>query len=157
MRIWVDADACPASVKEMVIRAALRLELETLFVSDKLVRLPSSPLLRYVSVEPGPDAADDYIAEACSAGDLAVSQDIPLAARLVAKGVVTLDPRGQVHTAASIGERLSLRNFAEGLRSAGVNTRGPAPFSARDTKSFADALDRELSRLRRAALTTAGR
>ncbi len=150
MRIWVDADACPAPVKDIVIRAALRLGLETLFVSDKYVRLPSSPLLRYVGVLRGPDAADDLIATDSAPGDLTVTQDIPLAARLVGRGVAAIDPRGDVHTAASVGERLSVRNFMEDLRGAGVETRGPAPFTPKDTQRFANALDRELTRLRKA-------
>jgi hypothetical protein len=149
MRIWVDADACPAAVKEIVIRSALRLGVETLFVSDKFVRLPASPLLRYVAVLRGPDAADDQIAADSAAGDLAVTQDIPLAARLVAKGVSSIDPRGDVHTPSSIGERLSLRNFMEDLRGAGVTTPGPSGFGPRDTQRFANALDRELTRLRK--------
>jgi uncharacterized protein YaiI (UPF0178 family) len=149
MRLWIDADACPAAVKETVIRSALRLGVECLFVSDKFVRLPDSPLLRFVAVLRGPDAADDMIASDSAPGDLAMTQDIPLAARLVAKGVTAIDPRGDVHTASSVGERLSVRNFMEDLRGAGVDTPGPRPYSPKDAQRFANALDRELTRLRR--------
>jgi len=147
VKIWVDADAVPAAVKEIIIRAALRRALPAAFVSDKHVALPASPLLTYVSVERGPDSADQTIVESCESGDLAVTQDIPLAALLVAKGVVAIDPRGTVHTAANVGERLSVRNFMSDLRGAGVVTGGPAPFGTRDRQRFADCLDRELTRL----------
>ncbi|CAK0774578.1 putative DUF188 domain-containing protein YaiI [uncultured Gammaproteobacteria bacterium] len=146
MRLWVDADAVPAAVKEIIIRAALRRQVSASFVSDKYVPLPTSALLAYISVECGPDSADRYIIEAVEAGDLAITQDIPLAATLVAKGVVTIDPRGTLHTAGTVGERLSVRNFMTDLRGAGVITGGPAPFSQRDRQRFADCLDRELTR-----------
>lgn len=146
MRIWVDADACPAAIKEIVIRAALKRRVPAVFVADKFTRLPQADLLSAVTVERGPDAADRYIVETAEPGDIAVTQDIPLAAQLVAKGVVAIDPRGALHTAASVGERLSIRNFMEDLRGAGVVTGGPAPFGARDRQRFADSLDRELTK-----------
>lgn len=146
MKLWVDADAVPAAVKEIIIRAALKRGVRTLFVSDKYVHLPASELLSYVSVERGPDSADQHIVEAAEAGDLAVTQDIPLAALLVAKGVPAIDPRGTLHTAATVGERLSVRNFMTDLRGAGLTTGGPAPFGQRDRQRFADCLDRELTR-----------
>lgn len=147
MRLWIDADAVPAAVKEIIIRAALKRGLTTLFVSDKFVALPASPLLSYVPVERGPDAADQHIVAASATGDLAVTQDIPLAALLVAKGVAAIDPRGDLHTAANVGERLSVRNFMTDLRGAGLVTGGPAPFGPRDRQRFANTLDRELTRL----------
>ncbi len=149
MKIWVDADACPAAVKDLVIRSALRRGIETFFVSDKVVRLPVSPLLSYVSVERGPDSADNHIVEVSRSGDLAVTQDIPLAARLVGNGVSAIDPRGFVHDVNSVKERLAIRNFMEDLRGAGIETGGPASFGAKDRQRFADALDRELTRLSR--------
>ena len=146
MKIWVDADALPAAIRDIVIRAALKRRIPTVFVADTVVRLPASEFLSCMPVERGPDAADRHIVEASAAGDLAITQDIPLAAQLVAKGVVAIDPRGAVHTAASVGERLSVRNFMDDLRGAGVVTGGPPPFGARDRKRFADSLDRELTR-----------
>jgi uncharacterized protein YaiI (UPF0178 family) len=149
MKIWVDADALPAAIREIVIRAALKRRIHAVFVADTVTRLPPSEFLSCVPVERGPDAADRHIVEAAASGDLAVTQDVPLAAQLVGKGVVAIDPRGTVHTAATVGERLSVRNFMDDLRGAGVVTGGPAPFGARDRKRFADSLDRELTRLRR--------
>jgi uncharacterized protein YaiI (UPF0178 family) len=149
MKLWVDADALPGAVKEIVIRAAIKRRVATVFVADKVTRLPESEFLSFTTVESGPDAADRYIVEAAQPGDLAVTQDVPLAALLVPKGVVAIDPRGTVHTAASVGQRLSIRNFMEDLRGAGVATSGPAPFGARDRQRFADALDRELTRAAR--------
>jgi hypothetical protein len=154
MKLWIDADAVPAPVKELIIRAAIKRGVQTLFVSDKFVRLPVSPLLSYVPVERGPDAADQRIVESAQPGDLAVTQDIPLAALLVAKGIPAIDPRGDLHTANSVRERLSVRNFMEDLRGAGLATGGPAPFNARDRQRFADALDRELTRLLKAEAVT---
>jgi uncharacterized protein YaiI (UPF0178 family) len=151
MKLWVDAEACPGPVKELIIRAATRRGIPAVFVSDKFVPLPHSPLLAYVGIERGPDAADRHIVEAAEPGDLAVTQDIPLAALLVAKGVPAIDPRGDLHTANSVRERLSVRNFMEDLRGAGVTTGGPAPFNGKDRQRFADALDRELTRLGKAA------
>ncbi len=151
MRIWIDADATPLPVKEVCYRAAERLGIETILVANQRLTLPvGQPLLKSVRVEGGPDVADRYIVEHAAAGDVAVTQDIPLAALLVPKGVIAIDPRGEEHTSESIGERLSVRDFMESLRSTGVQTGGPAAFSARDKQRFANALDRILTRLRRA-------
>jgi uncharacterized protein YaiI (UPF0178 family) len=149
MRIWVDADAIPGAVRTLIERTADKRRIETVFVADKYVRIPHSPWLRCETVVQGPDAADDLIAERAEPGDICVTQDIPLAARLVKKGVCAIDPRGSVHTEASVGERLSIRNFMEDLRGAGVVTGGPAPFGPRDVQRFADAFDREITRRRR--------
>jgi hypothetical protein len=146
MKIWVDADALPGAIKEIVIRAALKRQVQTLFVADKVTRLPAADCLACVTVESGPDAADRYIIAAAEPGDIAVTQDVPLAAELVRKGVVAIDPRGTVHTAATVGERLSIRNFMDDLRGAGVTTGGPAPFGPRDRQRFADGFDRVLTR-----------
>lgn len=154
MKLWIDADAVPAPVKELIIRAATKRGIPTSFVSDKYVPLPHSPLLTYVPVERGPDAADQHIVAVAEPGDLAVTQDIPLAALLVAKGIPAIDPRGDLHTANSVRERLSVRNFMEDLRGAGLTTGGPAPFNAKDRQRFADALDRELTRLLKAGNAT---
>lgn len=149
MRIWIDADACPGPVKEIVLRAATRLSIPVVFVSNHMLTLPLSPLISQVVVPKGLDVADAHIVDSVAAGDLAVTQDIPLAALLVERGVVTLDPRGDVHTAETVGERLSMRDFMTDLREAGVMSGGPKPFGPKDRQRFASAFDRELSRLLR--------
>lgn len=151
LKIWIDADACPAPVKEIILRAAERLKVPLVFVSNKHVALPVSPLVSTVVVGKGLDVADAHIAAQSCAGDLAVTQDIPLAAILVKKGVVTLDPRGELFDEENIDERLSVRDFMYGLREAGVTTGGPKGFGAQDRRRFAATLDRELSRLVRNA------
>lgn len=147
MRLWIDADAAPLAVKEICYRASDRLKVETIFVANQRVQLPPGyAFLQSVRVDGTADAADLYIAEHAVAGDVAVTQDIPLAAILVPKGVATIDPRGEVYTEESIGERLSVRNFMEGLRSGGVDTGGHAAYGAREKQLFANALDRALTR-----------
>ena len=150
MKLWLDADATPRDVKDICIRASDRLALETVLVANH--RVPVPPGYTHVSavrVDGGPDVADRYIAEHADAGDVAVTADIPLAALLVPKGIVVLDPRGEEYTVESIGERLSVRNFMEGLRGAGVETGGHAAFGPREKQAFANALDRALTRARR--------
>jgi uncharacterized protein YaiI (UPF0178 family) len=152
MKIWIDADAAPRDVKDVVLRASLRLALPVTLVANQRVALPSNnPLVTAVWVRGGPDEADRYIAEHASAGDLAVTADVPLAAALVARQVVTLDFRGDVYSDANIGERLSVRDFMTSLRDVGVQTQGPAPYGARDKQAFAAALDRTLVRLLKAS------
>ena len=147
MKLWLDADAAPRDVKDVCIRASARLALETVLVANQRVQLPPGySHLSSVRVDGGPDVADRYIAEHAEAGDVAVTADIPLAALLVPRGVVVLDPRGEEYTTESIGERLSVRNFMDGLRGAGVETGGHAAYSARDKQAFANALDRALTR-----------
>jgi hypothetical protein len=147
MKLWLDADAAPRDVKDICLRAAERLSLETILVANQRVLVP--PGHRYVTavrVEGGPDVADRYIVEHASAGDVAVTADIPLAALLVPMQVVVLDPRGEEYTAESIGERLSVRNFMDGLRGAGVETGGHGAWGQREKQAFANALDRALTR-----------
>ena len=147
MKLWLDADAAPRDVKDVCLRAAERLKLETVLVANQ--RLQLSPGYAHVSavrVDGGPDVADRYIAEHAAEGDVAVTADIPLAALLVPKGVVVIDPRGEEYTVESIGERLSVRNFMDGLRGAGVETGGHGSYSARDKQAFSNALDRALTR-----------
>jgi len=150
MRLWVDADAAPRDVKDVCMRAAERLRLETILVANQ--RLMLAPGYTYVStvrVDGGPDVADRYIAEHAEAGDVAVTADIPLAALLVPQGVVVIDPRGEEYTTESIGERLSVRNYMDGLRGAGIETGGHSAYGAREKQAFANALDRALTRARR--------
>jgi uncharacterized protein len=151
MRLWIDADAAPRDVKEIVFRAAARLQLETVLVANQRMQTP--PGNRFVSavrVEGGPDVADQHIADEARPGDVAVTADIPLAAILVEKGVAVIDPRGEEFTADIIGERLSVRDFMDGLRGAGVETGGARPYGAREKQAFASALDRVLTRALRA-------
>ena len=150
--LWVDADAVPREVKEIVFRTAHRLGLATVLVANQRVPIPPGhPTVSAVRVEGGPDVADRYIADHAGPGDVAVTADVPLAAELVGRQVVVIDPRGAEHTADTVGERLSVRDFMDALRTAGVETGGPRPFSARDKQAFAAALDRALTRARRAA------
>lgn len=147
MKLWIDADAAPVAVKEICYRASDRLKVETVLVANMRLQLPLGyAFLSSVRVDGSADAADRYIAERSEAGDVAVTQDIPLAALLVPKGVATIDPRGEVFTAESIGERLSVRNFMEGLRTTGVDTGGHAAYGPREKQAFANALDRALTR-----------
>lgn len=149
MKIWVDADAAPRDVKDIVARAARRLELPAVLVSNqRLYTPPSNPHVTAERVGGGPDAADDHIAEHAAPDDLAVTADIPLAARLVAKGVRTLDPRGIEYTEENIGERLSVRDFMDQLRSTGVDTGGPSAWGVQEKQAFANAFDRMLTRTR---------
>ena len=148
MRIWIDADACPSAVKEMVFRASRRVSVPVTLVANRRLQLPLSPLITAIQVSSGFDEADHVLAHQAKSGDLVITADIPLAARLVARGVAVLNPRGEAYTAENIQERLTLRNLKEELRSAGVTTGGPSPFHHRDQQAFANALDRWLARHR---------
>ena len=151
MKLWIDADAAPRDVKEIAYRAARRLELETVLVANqRLTPPPGNPYVRAVRVEGGPDVADQYIAENAAPGDVAVTADIPLAAALVDKRVHVIDPRGDEFTPDNVAERLSVRDFMDGLRGAGVETGGARPYGPREKQAFAGALDRVLTRALRA-------
>jgi uncharacterized protein len=150
MTLWLDADATPRDVKDICLRAAERLKLDTILVANQRVMIPPGYAhVTAVRVEGGPDVADRYIADRAVSGDVAVTADIPLAALLVPNGVAVIDPRGEEYTAESIGERLSVRNFMDGLRGAGVDTGGHGAWGAREKQAFANALDRVLTRARR--------
>ncbi|MFO1420225.1 MAG: YaiI/YqxD family protein [Candidatus Competibacteraceae bacterium] len=146
MKIWIDADACPAPVKAIVFRASQRLGVPVTLVANHRAQSPPSPLIAVVQVDRGLDAADDYLVEHAAASDLVITADIPLAARLVAQGVPALNPRGELYTADNVRERLALRNLKEELRAAGNMTGGPAPYHDRDKQAFANSLDRWLAR-----------
>lgn len=146
MTIWVDADACPNLIKDILFRAAGRAKVAVVLVANSWIRTPPSPFIRSMQVAGGPDVADDAIAERCTAGDLVVTADIPLAARALDQGALALNPRGELYTADSIAQRLSMRNFMDELRGAGVNTGGPPALHPRDVQAFANALDRWLAR-----------
>ncbi len=141
MPIWIDGDACPKVIKEILFRAAERTGIEVILVANQDIHIPRSRLIRSIRVPRGLDVADGEIVRRVGPFDLVVTADIPLAAAVLEKGAVALDPRGDVHTPDTIAERLSLRNFLDELRGTGVDTGGPAPFAARDRQSFANALD----------------
>lgn len=150
MKLWLDADAAPKDVKDVCYRVSERLLLDTILVANQRLQLPVGyPHLSAVRVEGGPDVADLYIAEHAESGDVAVTADIPLAALLVPKGVIVIDPRGEEYTPSSIGERLSVRNFMDALRGTGVETGGHGSYGPREKQAFANALDRALTRARR--------
>jgi uncharacterized protein YaiI (UPF0178 family) len=146
VKIWVDADACPAAIKDILYRAANRAQLPLTLIANQMLRVPPSPWIRALQVQSGFDVADQRIVQEVAAGDLVISADIPLAAQVVAKGALVLDPRGDLLDASNIQERLTLRNFMDGLRSGGVETGGPAAFSAADRQAFANRLDGLLAR-----------
>ncbi len=147
MTLWIDADAAPQPVKEICFRASDRLALQTVLVANQRLPIPAGYAnVSAIRVDGGPDVADRYIAEHAALGDVAVTADIPLAALLVPKGVVVLDPRGDEYTVEVIGERLSVRNFMDGLRASGVDTGGHAAYGSREKQAFANALDRALAR-----------
>ena len=152
MKIWIDADAAPRDVKDVVFRASKRLSLAVVLVANQRLALPpNNPLATAVWVRGGPDEADRHIAEHAAPGDLAVTADIPLAAILVGRRVVALDFRGAVYSEENIGERLSVRDFMAALRDTGVQTGGPAPYGPRDKQAFAASFDRLLVQLLKAA------
>lgn len=150
MRIWVDADACPRVIKEIVFRASERLELPVILVANVPMTRHHSRLITSVVVAEGFDIADDYIAEQAVPGDVVITADIPLAARIVAKGAVGLDPRGELYTEENVGERLSMRDLMQELRGAGMVQGGPAQFGATDRQRFASSLDALLTRMLKA-------
>jgi uncharacterized protein YaiI (UPF0178 family) len=155
MKLWIDADAVPRDVKEIVFRTAKRRELETVLVANQRLSAPfGNPYVTAVRVEGGLDVADRHIADHAGPGDVVVTADIPLAARLVAKRVTVIDPRGDEYTAENVGERLAVRDLMDGLRGTGMLTGGPRPFGPKDRQAFAVALDRVLTRASRIALAT---
>ena len=152
MKIWVDADACPNVIKDILFRAAQRVRIVTILVANQLLRTPASPYIRKIQVRAGFDEADRHIAEAVEQGDLVVTADIPLASKVIDKGGYALNPRGEFYTRANIRQRLDMRNFMEELRSSGVNTGGPSSFSQSDRQAFANELDSFLTRSYKAEL-----
>jgi uncharacterized protein len=146
MQIWVDADACPNPIKEILFRAAARRQLPTILVANQPVRTPSSRLIRSVQVAPGFDMADHYIVQHMQRGDLVITADIPLAADVVEGGGHALNPRGELYTPDNIRQRLVMRDFMEQMRGAGLVSGGPAVLGTADRKAFGDALDRFLAR-----------
>jgi len=146
MQIWVDADACPVVIKEIIFRAAERLQISTTLVANQMLRTPPSRYIRAIQVPSGFDVADAHIVDQLAAGDLVITADIPLASLVIERGAHALNPRGELYTTANIREILTMRNFMEELRGAGVETGGPAAFSLSDRQTFANQLDRFLAK-----------
>jgi uncharacterized protein len=147
MKIWVDADACPGVIKEILFRAADRAKVPMTLVANQQISVPPSPHIRAVRVGAGFDVADKYIVDALGPGDLVITADIPLAAGAIDKGAHALNPRGELYTKDNIRERLSMRNFMDELRGSGVVTGGPAALGPRDRQAFANSLDTLLRKL----------
>jgi uncharacterized protein YaiI (UPF0178 family) len=148
VQIWVDADACPQVIKEILFRAAERAQVLTTLVANTALRAPPSPFIRSVRVAKGFDVADHLIVQQVQPGDLVITADIPLAAEVIARGAHALDPRGELYSEDNVRERLAVRNLMQELRSAGALIGGPAPFGQRDRQLFANHLDHFLARRR---------
>lgn len=146
MQIWVDADACPNVIKEILFRAANRTQTTIILVANQPMRTPPSLYIKTVQVSFGFDVADNHIVKSMNAGDLVITADIPLADAAIEKGGTALNPRGELYSLTNIKQRLSIRNFSEGLRSSGVITGGPAPLSKREIQAFANCLDQYLTK-----------
>ncbi len=149
MKIWVDADACPNVIKDILFRAAIRTKTQTILVANQLIRIPPSPFIKNMLVGSGFDVADNQIVKSMEAGDLVITADIPLADGVIDKGGIALNPRGELYSKDNIKQRLSIRNFNEAVRSSGVNTGGPAVINKRDLQTFANALDSLLTQQQR--------
>jgi uncharacterized protein YaiI (UPF0178 family) len=146
MQIWIDGDACPVDVKELLFRTADRRQVKMTVVANSSIRIPRSEFITSLLVSDGANIADRRIVELLEPGDLVVTADIPLAADVIAKGGEALDPRGQLHTEASIGERLAMRNMLDQMRGSGEVVRGPRGYNSNDRQAFANTLDRWLTR-----------
>ena len=147
MQIWVDADACPGVIKEILFRAAERRQIALVLVANQLIRHPPSKWIRAVQVEKGFDVADNHIVDSANSGDLVITADIPLAAAVIDKGAHALNPRGEFYSKENIRQLLDMRNFMDTLRSSGVETGGPSAFNQGDRQNFANQLDRLLAKL----------
>lgn len=145
MNIWVDADACPTVIREILFRAAERTAVLVTLVANQYIAIPKSRFIRFVQVTQGFDVADNEIVKRLTAGDLVITSDIPLADDVIKKGGTALSPRGELYTSENIRSRLNMRDFMESLRASGVDTGGPSAMSTSDRKLFADHLDRLLS------------
>jgi len=146
MKIWVDADACPGVIKEILFRAAVRVKVEMTLVANHRLRIPPSPYIKFLKVVSGFDVADNEIVRRLEVGDLVITSDIPLAAEVIEKGGQALNPRGEVYSAENIRSLLNMRDFMDTLRSSGINTGGPAALSQSDRQAFANQLDKILTR-----------
>jgi uncharacterized protein YaiI (UPF0178 family) len=144
-QIWVDADATPKPIKEIIFRAAERVMIQTTLVANQAISIPKSKYIRFIQVAAGFDVADNYIVQSSSQNDLVITADIPLAAEMIEKGCLALNPRGELYTKENIGQRLAMRDLMDTLRGSGVDTGGPSAFSLSDRQAFANQLDRLLA------------
>lgn len=142
MKIWVDADACPVVIKEILYRAAMREEITTTLVANQFLSVPKSPFLKALQVQQGFDVADNEIVQRCEAGNIVITADIPLAAEIVAKSAHALNPRGELYTAENIKGRLNMRDFMDTMRASGMESGGPPPLNKKDRQQFANNLDK---------------
>lgn len=145
MKIWIDADACPVVIKDILFRAAQRTGIQLTLVANQVIKIPPSRYIRSIQVASGYDAADNEIVKRIDPGDLVITGDIPLAAEVIENKALALNPRGELYTADNISNRLMMRDFMDSLRASGVDTGGPPPLSKADRKAFADQLDKLLS------------
>ena len=145
--MWIDADACPKMIKEVIFKASFRLRLPVCLVANSYTAVPKDPLITSVQVEKGADIADFYIVEHLTKSDLVITADIPLAALVVEKSATAIHPRGQLYTAENVRERLSMRNFMQDLRNTGVDTGGPPPLGPKDKERFANSFNRILTKM----------
>lgn len=145
MKIWVDADACPAVIRDILFKAVERTQIEMTLVANQPVRIPPSRYIKFLQVSQGFDVADKEIVKRLSSGDLVITSDIPLAADVIKKGGCALSPRGELYSTDNIGARLNMRDFMDTLRASGVDTGGPPPLNLNDRKSFANQLDKLLT------------
>ncbi|MCD4812324.1 YaiI/YqxD family protein [bacterium] len=146
MQLFMDADACPRVIKEIVYRAIARVKLPLIMITNQTMSVPQSPFITLINVDAGADMADDKIVELVQPGDLVITADIPLADRVVDKDAYALDPRGAFHTKETIKQRLAIRNLMDHLRNSGIPTGGPAGFNPKDRKAFADQLDKFIAK-----------
>lgn len=147
LKIWIDADACPKAVKEVIFKASVRLKVPVCLVANSYMVVPRRPLITFIQVEKGADIADLYIVENVTANDLVITADIPLAALVVEKGATAINPRGELYTEENTGEQLSLRDFMQSLRDSGIDTGGPSPFGPKDKERFANSVNRMLTKM----------
>ncbi len=146
MKIWVDADACPVVIKDILYRAAQRTRVQVTLVANQSIQIPASHYINFIQVSQGFDVADNEIVKRMQSGDLVITSDIPLAADVIEKGGIALSPRGELYTTENIRARLNMRDFMETLRSSGVNTGGPPALNQSDRKAFANHLDQFLAK-----------
>lgn len=144
MKLWIDADACPNIVKEVVYKASGRKNFKVILVANSYLQIPPSPNISFIQVDQGADVADFYIAENCTEEDIVITADIPLAALIVEKNAIAINPRGEIYTEENISETLSMRDFMQELRDSGMDTKGPPPLGPKDKAMFANALEKIL-------------
>ncbi len=146
-KIWVDADACPRVIKDLIFKASFRLKVPVCLVANSSMAVPAGPLITFIQVEDGADVADLYIVDNITEKDLVITADIPLAVLVVEKGATAINPRGELYTEENARERLSMRDFMQNLRDSGIDTGGPAPFGPKDKERFANSINRLLTRM----------